>query len=304
MRDLTAALVQIKPKLGRVADNLVLIRQQVTLAIEQGADLAVLPELALTGYFLKDLVPEVALPLESPELAALQELSRRISIVVGFVEVTPDFQFYNSAVWLEDGQLKHLHRKVYLPTYGLFDEQRYLGRGDRFRAFDTKFGRVGLLVCEDMWHLSAPYLLAMDGATSLVCLSSSPGRGVEEGELGAAVAWRNLTTAMARFLTCRVLYVNRVGLKTGSASGAGLMPWHRPARSSPLPLSLKSLYAWFGLLPVICGANGYRRRSCGMRISVSPNGSWSVSTGKGAADVVAGYQYTACTPDTGWISAG
>ncbi len=221
MRDLTAALVQIKPKLGRVADNLVLIRQQVTLAIEQGADLAVLPELALTGYFLKDLVPEVALPLESPELAALQELSRRISIVVGFVEVTPDFQFYNSAVWLEDGQLKHLHRKVYLPTYGLFDEQRYLGRGDRFRAFDTKFGRVGLLVCEDMWHLSAPYLLAMDGATSLVCLSSSPGRGVEEGELGAAAAWRNLTTAMARFLTCRVLYVNRVGFEDGVSFWGG-----------------------------------------------------------------------------------
>lgn len=221
MRDLTAALVQIKPKLGRVADNLALIRQQVTLAIEQGADLAVLPELALTGYFLKDLVPEVALPLESPELAALQELSRRISIVVGFVEVTPDFQFYNSAAWFEDGLLKHLHRKVYLPTYGLFDEQRYLGRGDRFRAFDTKFGRVGLLVCEDMWHLSAPYLLAMDGATSLVCLSSSPGRGVEEGELGAAAAWRTLTTAMARFLTCRVLYVNRVGFEDGVSFWGG-----------------------------------------------------------------------------------
>jgi len=156
MRDLTAALVQIKPKLGKVADNLSLIRHQITLAIEQGADLAVLPELALTGYFLKDLVPEVALPLDSPELAELQELSRRISIAVGFVEVTPDFQFYNSAAWFEDGELKHLHRKVYLPTYGLFDEQRYLGRGDRFRAFDTKFGRVGLLICEDMWHLSAP----------------------------------------------------------------------------------------------------------------------------------------------------
>jgi len=83
MRDLTAALVQIKPKLGKVADNLSLIRHQITLAIEQGADLAVLPELALTGYFLKDLVPEVALPLDSPELAELQELSRRISIAVG-----------------------------------------------------------------------------------------------------------------------------------------------------------------------------------------------------------------------------
>lgn len=215
MRDLNAALVQLKPKLGRVADNLALIREQVELAIEQQADLAVLPELALTGYFLKDLVPEVALSLGSPELTTLRELSRRISIAVGFVEVTADFQFYNSAAWFEDGELKQLHRKVYLPTYGLFDEQRYLGRGDRFRAFDTCFGRVGLLVCEDMWHLSAPYLLAMDGATTLVCLSSSPGRGVEQGQLGTAAAWRNLTTATARFLTCRVLYVNRVGYEDG-----------------------------------------------------------------------------------------
>lgn len=213
--DFSVALLQIKPKLGRVADNLALIQEQVEQAIAQQADLAVLPELALTGYFLKDLVPEVALPLDSPEIAILKELSQRISIAVGFVEVTADFQFYNSAAWFEDGELKHLHRKVYLPTYGLFDEQRYLGRGDRFRAFDTKFGRVGLLVCEDMWHLSAPYLLAMDGATTLVCLSSSPGRGVDEQTLGTATAWRNLTTSTARFLTCRVVYVNRVGYEDG-----------------------------------------------------------------------------------------
>lgn len=213
--DFSVALLQIKPKLGRVADNLALIQEQVEQAIAQKADLAVLPELALTGYFLKDLVPEVALPLDSPEIAILKELSQRISIAVGFVEVTADFQFYNSAAWFEDGELRHLHRKVYLPTYGLFDEQRYLGRGDRFRAFDTKFGRVGLLVCEDMWHLSAPYLLAMDGATTLVCLSSSPGRGVDEQTLGTATAWRNLTTSTARFLTCRVVYVNRVGYEDG-----------------------------------------------------------------------------------------
>jgi predicted amidohydrolase len=213
--DFSAALVQIKPKLGRVADNLIMIREQVEQAIVQQADLAVLPELALTGYFLKDLVPEVALTLDSPEIITLKELSRQISIAVGFVEVTRDYQFYNSAAWFEDGELMHLHRKVYLPTYGLFDEQRYLGRGDRFRAFDTRFGRVGLLVCEDMWHLSAPYLLAMDGATTLVCLSSSPGRGVEHGELGTATAWRNLTSSVARFLTCRVMYVNRVGYEDG-----------------------------------------------------------------------------------------
>ena len=219
--DYSVALLQIKPKLGCVADNLALIREQVEQAISLQADLAILPELALTGYFLKDLVPEVALRLDSPELASLQELSRRISIAVGFVEVTPDYQFYNSAAWFEEGQMKQLHRKVYLPTYGLFDEQRYLGRGDRFRAFDTRFGRMGMLICEDMWHLSAPYLLAMDGATTLVCLSSSPGRGVAEGELGTATAWHNLTVAAARFLTCRVLYVNRVGYEDGVAFWGG-----------------------------------------------------------------------------------
>ena len=219
--DFTAALLQIKPKLGRVQDNLELIRAQVEQAIDRKADLAVLPELALTGYFLKDLVPEVALSLDSPEIAALREMSRRISMAVGFVEVTRDYHFYNSAAWFDDGELKHLHRKVYLPTYGLFDEQRYLARGDRFRAFDTRFGRVGLLVCEDMWHLSAPYLLAMDGATTLVCLSSSPGRGVDDQQLGTAAAWRNLTTATARFLTCRVLYANRVGYEDGVAFWGG-----------------------------------------------------------------------------------
>jgi predicted amidohydrolase len=219
--DFSVALLQIKPKLGRVSDNLALIKEQVALAIEQQADLAVLPELALTGYFLKDLVPEVAIALDSPEITVLKELSLRISIAVGFVEVTNDYQFYNSAAWFEDGELKHLHRKVYLPTYGLFDEQRYLGRGNRFRAFDTRFGRVGLLICEDMWHLSAPYLLAMDGATTLVCLSSSPGRGIEGDELGTATAWRNLTTATARFLTCRVIYANRVGYEDGVAFWGG-----------------------------------------------------------------------------------
>ncbi len=213
--DFSVALLQIKPKLGQIQDNLELITAQVEQAIACKADLAVLPELALTGYFLKDLVPEVALTLDSPELVSLKKLSQQISLAVGFVEVTPDYQFYNSAAWFEGGQLRHLHRKVYLPTYGLFDEQRYLGRGDRFRAFDTRFGRIGLLVCEDMWHLSAPYLLAMDGATTLVCLSSSPGRGMDTDELGTATAWRTLTSSTARFLTCRVVYVNRVGYEDG-----------------------------------------------------------------------------------------
>jgi predicted amidohydrolase len=211
----TVTLAQIKPKLGCVAENLALIEERIRQATTAGTDLIVFPELALTGYFLKDLVPEVALRVDSPEVRRLMELSRGISIAVGFVEVTDDYRFFNSALYLEDGAIRHLHRKVYLPTYGLFDEQRYLARGERFRAFDTKFGRMGLLVCEDMWHLSASYILAMDGANTLICLSSSPGRGIEGESLGSADAWQQLTSTTAMFLNCRVLYCNRVGFEDG-----------------------------------------------------------------------------------------
>jgi predicted amidohydrolase len=214
--DFTVALAQIKPKLGCLDDNLALVEAAIEKGISEGAHLVVFPELALTGYFLKDLVPEVAIRLDAPQIERLKLLSRRISIAIGLVEVTADYRFFNTALYLEEGEIKHVHRKVYLPTYGLFDEQRYLARGERFRAFDTRFGRVGMLICEDMWHLSAPYILAMDGATTLICLSSSPGRGISEAEgLGSAAAWQRLTSTTAMFLNCRVFYCNRVGYEDG-----------------------------------------------------------------------------------------
>lgn len=213
--DFTAVLAQIKPKLGCVADNLSIVEGEIAKAREAGADLIVFPELALSGYFLKDLVPEVALRIDSPEILRLIELSRGISIAVGFVEETDDYHFFNSALYLEDGAIRHLHRKVYLPTYGLFDEQRYMAHGESFRAFDTKFGRFGMMICEDMWHLSASYILAMDGATTVICLSSSPSRGIEGDSLGSAAAWQKLVSTTALFLNCRVLYCNRVGFEDG-----------------------------------------------------------------------------------------
>jgi len=214
--DFTVALAQIKPKLGCLDDNMALIEAAIEKGISDGAQLIVFPELALTGYFLKDLVPDVAIGLDAPQIAKLKLLSRHISIAIGLVEVTADYRFFNTALYLEEGEILQVHRKVYLPTYGLFDEQRYLARGERFRAFDTRFGRFGMLICEDMWHLSAPYILAMDGATTLICLSSSPGRGISEAEgLGSAAAWQRLTSTTAMFLNCRVFYCNRVGYEDG-----------------------------------------------------------------------------------------
>ena len=214
--DFTAALAQIKPKLGCLADNLDMVEAAVEKGIKEGAGVVIFPELALTGYFLKDLVPEVALSIDSAEIRRLMALSRHISIAIGFVEVTADYRFYNSALYLEDGEIRHRHRKVYLPTYGLFDEQRYLARGLRLRSFDTRFGRMGILICEDMWHLSASYVLAMDGATTIICLSSSPGRGIMDDEnLGSTSAWQKLNATTAIFLNCRILYCNRVGYEDG-----------------------------------------------------------------------------------------
>ncbi|HEX9022408.1 MAG TPA: nitrilase-related carbon-nitrogen hydrolase [Geobacteraceae bacterium] len=214
--DFTVALAQIKPKLGCVSENLGMVENALERGIKEKAGLVVFPELALTGYFLKDLVPEVALSLDSPEIKKLLDISRHISVAVGFVEVSDEYRFFNSALYLEGGEIRHLHRKVYLPTYGLFDEQRYMARGLRLRSFNSRFGRMGLLICEDMWHLSASYVLAMDGASTLICLSSSPGRGIMADEdLGSTAAWQKLTSTTAMFLNSRVLYCNRVGFEDG-----------------------------------------------------------------------------------------
>jgi predicted amidohydrolase len=212
----SVALAQTKPKLGCVSENLENIARHVEKARRDGASLVVFPELALTGYFLKDLVPEVALSLSSPEIGTLKKLSKDISIALGFVEVSHDYRFFNSAIYLENGEIKHVHRKVYLPTYGLFDEQRYLAQGNSFRAFDTRFGRVGFLLCEDMWHLPSSYILAMDGASTLICLASSPGRGLtSEENLSSTDAWQKLVFTTAMFLNMRVVFCNRAGFEDG-----------------------------------------------------------------------------------------
>src|SRR4029077_3323414 len=118
-------------------------------------------------------------------LRVLAAACRGMDAVVGCVVETDDFRFHNAAVYLSDGAVHHVHRKVYLPTYGLFDELRYLAPGDRFRAFDAplrsasppRAWSAGVLICEDMWHPSSPGLLARQGVDVMLCPSSSPGRG-------------------------------------------------------------------------------------------------------------------------------
>ena len=172
-------MAQIAPRLGDREWNFRLHLEQIRAARAADADLVVFPELSLTGYFLRDMVPDVAIRADGPEIEELLAAAGRTAVVVGFVEESPRHRFYNAALYAEGGRVVHVHRKVYLPTYGLFDEQRYFAAGDRIRAFDTAgFGRVGILICEDFWHLSAAAIMQAEEVDVLVVRGqlARPGR--------------------------------------------------------------------------------------------------------------------------------
>ena len=221
---LTVALAQTDSALGDRDRNLTRHRDWVGRSVEAGADLVVFPELSLTGYFLKDLVPDMAMTLDGPAIRELYALSTQIDVVLGAVIEEPDHRYFNASLYLSAGELVHLHRKVYLPTYGMFDEQRYFASGDRFRSFKTAYGRVGMLVCEDVWHLSSAYILGLQGVDMIICPSASPGRGVTTDErLGTAESYTLLGRTYAEFLTTFFLYCNRVGYEDGANFWGGSM---------------------------------------------------------------------------------
>jgi NAD+ synthase (glutamine-hydrolysing) len=221
---LSVALAQIDPALGDRGRNLERHRQWVKQAADAGAKLLVFPELSLTGYFLKDLVPESAIQLDSKEMRDLAALSAELDVVLGTVIESPDHRYFNASLYFSRGELVHMHRKVYLPTYGMFDEQRYFAPGDRFRSFATPFGRAGMLVCEDIWHLSSAYILSLEGVDMIICPSSSPGRGITTDErLGTAESYRLVCRTYAQFLTTFFLYCNRVGFEDGANFWGGSM---------------------------------------------------------------------------------
>ncbi|MSP40056.1 MAG: carbon-nitrogen hydrolase [Deltaproteobacteria bacterium] len=211
------AIAQINPKLGDLHANLALYEEKIRQGVKDHAALLLFPELSLTGYFLRDTVPSVALLADSPEMATLKKLSRELPFVAGLVEESADHRFFNSAVYFEDGEIRHVHRKVYLPTYGMFDEQRYFARGDRVRAFDSKFGRLALLICEDLWHPSTIYLAALDGALAVICPSASPLRGVVDGQVqdDNARYWEMINCAYAETYSVFMIYGNRCGFEDG-----------------------------------------------------------------------------------------
>jgi predicted amidohydrolase len=216
VQTVTIALAQIAPALGQLDENVAAHIELLREAKGRGADLVVFPELGLTGYLLQDLAAEVAMRLDDPRLGELAAAAEGMSAVVSFVEESADHRLFIAAALIEEGRIRHVHRKLFLPTYGLFDERRFFAAGDLLRATPSRLGvGIGLAVCEDFWHLTVPQLLALDGAQILINVSSSPGRDLaatNEVGLGTATSWRNLMRTYAQLTTSVVVFCNRVGV--------------------------------------------------------------------------------------------
>jgi predicted amidohydrolase len=222
------ALVQTKPRKGDFEANLTALGAVFAQLAgeERPYDLVVLPEGALTGYFLEGAVYELALQAETlaQRLCSLWNAQpgagrAPLDLAVGFYE-NDRGTYYNAALYVTfaDGgyRVEHVHRKMFLPTYGVFDEERFLSRGRKLAAFDTRFGRMALLICEDVWHAIVPTIAALKGARALIVPSASPGRGLTgAGELESLRRWDELLRSYAAEHGVFVFYAGLAGFEGG-----------------------------------------------------------------------------------------
>jgi predicted amidohydrolase len=220
--ELTVGLGQIDSTLGALGPNLELHLEWIEKARQQGVELLLFPELSLTGYRLLHLTSRVALRLDdSQELQRLAEAAGDMTVVVGLVEEDGHGVLYNSAVLLRDGAISHVHRKLYLPTYGIFQEGRFFGPGKRLDLASFAGGGLGVLICEDLWHPHLARRLATGGGKLLAVISAGPGRVGSGTAMDSQEIWECLTRSTALVNTCWVLYCNRVGWEEGSFYAGG-----------------------------------------------------------------------------------
>jgi len=233
---LRVALAQVDCALGDVEENARRARAAIEEARAGGANMIIFPELSLTGYALGAVRDDVALRTDDPTITALAAAANDLGVVLGFVEDGP-VHTYNSAIYLEGGSAVHVQRKAYLPTYGRFEEHKHFSPGQTLRAFDSRWGRAALLICNDAWQAPLTFLAVHDGARILIvpsCSSLAPEAGTDPALIESD--WRDLCRFHARFLQTYVIFVNRVGEEAGVTFWGGshvVDPWGRVVAEAP-----------------------------------------------------------------------
>jgi N-carbamoylputrescine amidase len=201
------AVAQIAPELGDLRANIDKIADFQQQALDEGADLVVFPELAVTGYAIERQVQRLALKREDPLFQELLALSNKLPLIVGFVERSPRGRIYNAAALLAYADIVHIHRKVYLPTYASWDEHKYFAKGKRLQVFDYMGFRLAVFICNDFWYPSMGYLAACDDADLFVVVANS---SLDEKGMNPR-AWDLLIRAPATLYGSYVAFCNRAG---------------------------------------------------------------------------------------------
>ena len=221
------ALVQFAPRKGDLDANLRSIGEAFeTLASSRGGfpNVVVFPEASLSGYFVEGGVRDVSLRARDA-FKRLQKVASTAApkgasfdVVLGFYEQDAEDRLYNSALYASlgpDGRLRHVHRKLFLPTYRVFDEERFVSRGQSVDAFDTPHGRAAMLICEDAVHSISMTIAALHGAQIIYIPSASPGRGMEDFEPANVSLWREITRVAAAEHGVFIAYAGLVGFEGG-----------------------------------------------------------------------------------------
>jgi NAD+ synthetase len=231
---LRLAIAQVRPHKGAYAENLRRFGDVFRAAAEadEPPGLIVAPETALTGYFVEGAVRELAMSAERlfDDLSARHEESgaQPLDVALGFYEVR-DNRLFNSALYASlggsDAGIRHVHRKIFLPTYGVFDEERFVEPGRSMEAFDTRWGRAAIAICEDAWHSFVPMLGALDGAQLIIVPSASPARGIQPdadpGRPSSLSRWERIIQDIAGEHGVYVVLAQLVGFEGGKAFPGG-----------------------------------------------------------------------------------
>jgi N-carbamoylputrescine amidase len=227
------AIVQFKPRKGEVDANFATLQRvfaQLIAGPGTAPELIVLPEAAMTGYFLEGGVYELAFTTEAFAQRLNDEWlaaggNNAVDVVCGFYE-NDGGTYHNSALYVtlsgSGPRIVHVHRKMFLPTYGVFDEERFLARGRKLSVFPTPFGTAAMLICEDAWHSIMPTIAALKGARMIIGPSASPGRGLAgNGMLESVERWRATATLTASEHGVYVLYAGLTGFEGGKGMSGG-----------------------------------------------------------------------------------
>ncbi len=202
------ALIQSSPKLNR--SNLESVLKLIDA--NSDADVVVFPELALSGYMLQDKLFEDAWNID--ELTPLANASRMCDIVIG-AALWDNGKVYNSALYFSKGELLHIHHKNHLPTYGMFEEGRYFAAGNEIKSFQTEYGHVAIVVCEDVWRAQTFAVLSLLDADVIYVLAASPARDFSDDGLLIESQWDALLKSLSLLTKAYVIFVNRVGFEDG-----------------------------------------------------------------------------------------